>query len=140
MKNSWNWLMQLVFTEIEFWNFPWIWFYGKMRKNKSNNYLVEVTFTEKFVNWVMLFANKLISRKIHENMLNNFFWSWFHVKFVKIKKFHSCSNFRQITNLDYVGAYDIFVLSVWLWFEFEPFINTPKLNVTSFFGYEMGDN
>ena len=35
--------------EIEFWNFHWIWFYGKMRKNKSNNYLFEVTFTEKFV-------------------------------------------------------------------------------------------
>ena len=59
----------------------------------------------------MLFSNKLVSRKICENTLNNFFWSWFHVKFVKIKKFHSClcSNFREITNLDYVGGYDIFV-------------------------------
>ena len=59
-----------------------------MRKNKSNNYLVEVTFTEKFVNWVMLFANKLISRKIR-NIIE------FCKHGVKIKEFHS--QFVQIS-------------------------------------------
>ena len=34
--------------------------------------------------WV---ANKLVSRKIRENTLNNLFWSWFHVKFMKIAVF-----------------------------------------------------
>ena len=55
-------------------------------------------------NRVISFTNKLVSRKNLSKYGKKFFWSWFHVKFVKIKKFLSflCSNFREITNLNHV--------------------------------------
>ena len=44
---------------------------------------------------VMLFANKLVSRKIRENTLNNFFWSWFHVKFMSYHSLYLSDFFTE---------------------------------------------
>ena len=45
--------------------------------------------------WVMLVANKLVSRKIRENTLNNFFWSWFHVKFMSYHSLYLSDFFTE---------------------------------------------
>ena len=109
----------------------------KIRENKLKITFFEVVFTEKIVKSSFVTFSIWFHGKIRENKLNNFFWSWFHAKFVKIKVFHSyflsnvnvCKIFLGLSLLQRYWEWEIInwkTNSLSVLFEFDHSINTRK--------------
>ena len=69
--NDWK-MFSIKNCELKFSKIHWIWVHEKIRKNKLHKPFFEVVSQKNSWNRVMLFAIKLVSRKIRENKLKLF--------------------------------------------------------------------